>query len=138
VIIKLGTNDSKPKNWEHKDQFAADAKDLIETFQGLPSKPKVYVCRPVPAYPENFGIRDSIIRGEVIPLLDEAAKDRKADVIDLYKALSDQPKLFPDKIHPNAEGAKVMAEAVYGALTGKEPPKDAKAATTQPAAAPGR
>ena len=26
------------------------------------------------------------------------------------------PELFPDKVHPNEEGAKVMAKAVYQAL----------------------
>src|SRR4051794_38047211 len=84
VVIKLGTNDSKPQNWKHKDEFLADAKDLIAQFSGGPSHPKVFVCRPVPAYPGNWGIRDEVIRDEVIPRLDEAAKATQAEVIDLY------------------------------------------------------
>src|SRR4051794_12474851 len=72
VVIKLGTNDSKPQNWKHKDEFVADARDLVREFSGLPSHPRVFVCRPVPAYPGNWGIRDEVIRNEVIPLLDEA------------------------------------------------------------------
>lgn len=39
VIIMLGTNDTKPQNWKHKDQFAADYKGLIGQFAKLPSKP---------------------------------------------------------------------------------------------------
>ena len=30
VIIKLGTNDSKPQNWKHKAQYAADLAALAE------------------------------------------------------------------------------------------------------------
>jgi lysophospholipase L1-like esterase len=40
-------------------------------------------------------------------------------VIDLYAALSGKPEMFPDKIHPNAAGAKVMAEAVEAAILGR-------------------
>lgn len=126
VIIKLGTNDSKPQNWRHKDEFLADARDLIAAFQSLDSKPKVYVCRPVPAFPGNFGIRDQVIHEEVIPLLDEAAKTKDAKEIDLYKALSDHANLFPDKVHPNAEGAKLMAETIAMDLVEKKEAAPAK------------
>src|SRR4051794_25700025 len=126
VIIKLGTNDSKPQNWSHKDEFLADAKDLIAAFAALESKPTIYVCRPVPAFPGNFGISDQVIHEEVIPLLDEAAKAKDAKVIDLYKALSEHAKLFPDKVHPDAEGAKLMAEAIAMTLVEKKEAAPAK------------
>ncbi len=38
-------------------------------------------------------------------------------MIDLYAALSDKKELFPDKVHPNAEGAKLMAETIARAIT---------------------
>jgi len=112
VVIKLGTNDTKPNNWRHKGEFAADCKAMIGAFAKLPSRPKIYVCLPVPAYPERWGIRDSVIKGEVIPILKQVAKETGAGVIDLYTPLSNKPKLFPDKIHPNAEGAGVMAKVI--------------------------
>src|SRR5260221_6562390 len=40
VVIKLGTNDSKPQNWAHKDDFVADYLALIRSFQELESKPR--------------------------------------------------------------------------------------------------
>jgi acyl-CoA thioesterase-1 len=120
VIIKLGTNDTKPQNWKHKDEFAADAKALVEEFAALPSKPKIYLCHPVPAFPGNFGIRDEVIKNEVNPQVDQVVMETKATVIDLYAALADQAKLFPDKVHPNAEGAGMMAGVIYKVLTGKE------------------
>jgi lysophospholipase L1-like esterase len=123
VIIKLGTNDTKPQNWKFKDEFAADAKALVQEFQNLPSKPKVYLCHPVPAFPGNFGIRDEVIKNEVNPAVDQVAKETGADVIDLYTALADHKDLFPDKVHPNAAGAKLMAQTIHKALTANAPAK---------------
>ena len=41
VIIKLGTNDSKPQNWALKEDFISDYLFLIDSFAELPSKPKI-------------------------------------------------------------------------------------------------
>ena len=35
---------------------------------------------------------------------------------DSHSAMDGMPELFPDHIHPNEEGAKVMAKAVYDAI----------------------
>ncbi|MBW7991430.1 MAG: hypothetical protein FVQ84_15660 [Planctomycetes bacterium] len=112
VIIKLGTNDSKPHNWIHKDDFISDYIFLIDTFAELPSKPKIWICKPVPAFNDNFGISNAVIKDEIIPLVSQIAELKSAEVIDLYTALSDASALFPDGIHPNAEGAKLIAEAI--------------------------
>ena len=116
VVIKLGTNDTKPKNWKHKDQIAADLKAMVGAFRELPSKPVVFLCLPVPAFPERWGIRDSVIKSELIPIIKEVAKSEKCPVIDLYKALDGKRELFPDKVHPNQGGAKVIAETVNAAI----------------------
>jgi lysophospholipase L1-like esterase len=122
VVIMLGTNDTKPQNWKFKDEFAADAKALVQEFQGLASKPKVYLCRPVPVFPPGaFNIRADVLKDGVIPAVDQVAKETGAQVIDLYAALDGHADLFPDKVHPNAEGAKLMAEAVAKAVAAKEP-----------------
>ncbi|MBI3877786.1 MAG: hypothetical protein HY300_17805 [Verrucomicrobia bacterium] len=119
VVIKLGTNDSKPQNWAHKEDFAADARALVEHFQALPCKPRVFVCLPVPVYQDKWGINEPIVKGEVIPTLQKVAKEMSLPTIDLYTALSGKAEMFPDKIHPNAAGAKVLAEAVAKALAAK-------------------
>jgi lysophospholipase L1-like esterase len=116
VVVKLGSNDSKPQNWKHKDEFEADYKALVGSFRELGSKPTVYLCTPVPAFPAAFRITDAVVKGEVKPKVEAVARDLKLPVIDLYEALSGKGELFPDKVHPNAEGAKVMAEAVAKAI----------------------
>lgn len=119
VIIKLGTNDTKPQNWKFKDEFYADYKKLIESFHALESKPRVFICRPVPVIGNGaFNITEAGVQ-EQIPILDKLAKDLGVGVIDMYAALKDSPELIPDKVHPNAEGAKKMAEAAKAVLVGK-------------------
>ena len=116
VVIKLGTNDTKPQNWKHKSEFKSDLIAMVKEFQALGAKPKVYLCKPVPAYKTKWGINDKDITEGVIPIVQEVAKEMNLTVIDLYSALSGKEKLFPDKIHPNGEGATIMAETVLKAI----------------------
>jgi acyl-CoA thioesterase I len=116
VIIKLGTNDTKPQNWKYQDDFIADYKQMILELSASNMPPRIWLCTPVPAYPGNWGIDDGRIRAGVIPKIEQVSKDTGLPVIDLYRALSARPKLFPDKVHPNAEGAKEIAKTVYSTL----------------------
>ena len=119
VVIKLGTNDSKPQNWKKKAQFAADFKDMIAQLRKLPAKPKIFICKPVPVFQTRWGISEKVVSGEVIPIVEQVAKDCKLPVIDLHKALSGKKEMFPDGIHPNGAGAGVMAAVIAKAITGK-------------------
>ncbi len=121
VVIKLGTNDSKPQNWKHKADYVADYVALIKSFQELDSKPTVWVCYPAPAYPGRWGITDKVMKEEVMPLIDEVAKQAEVKIIDLYVALSDKKAMFPDSVHPNAEGAKVMVTTIREAIESSLP-----------------
>ncbi len=118
VIIKLGTNDSKPQNWAFQAEFVPDYEKLIDSFRTLPSQPQVWICKPVPAFRENFSIRPEVIRDEILPLIEQIGREKNAPVIDLYTALADATALFPDGIHPNAEGAGLMAQTIAPFLLG--------------------
>ena len=122
VIIKLGTNDAKAGNWKHKDEFGSDYREMIETFADLDTEPWIWICCPVPAYHEGHSINGSVIADEVVPEVIEVAMEANRPLIDLHGALSDRPYLFPDCVHPNAEGAAMMAAAVYRELAGRETP----------------
>ena len=117
VIIKLGTNDSKPQNWKFSTQFPADLEAMIAHFRALQSKPIVYLCKPVPVPKTAYGISEAIVGGEVIPYVEAVARKAKCRLIDLYTPLSKMPENIPDGVHPNAAGARVMAETVYEAIT---------------------
>jgi acyl-CoA thioesterase-1 len=113
VIIMLGTNDSKSWNWVYKDEYVSDCIFLIDAFAELPSKPVIWICKPVPAFNDNFGITDAVIKDEIIPMIDQIAELRDVEVIDLYTAMLNTSSMFPDGIHPNADGARLMAEAIF-------------------------
>jgi acyl-CoA thioesterase-1 len=117
VIIKLGTNDSKPQNWAFKDQFVTDYCALINSFKALGSR--IWICLPVPAFPARWGISDEIIRQETIPMLRVIAQQTDVPVIDLYEPFTERVDLFPDLIHPNAEGAGIMAQIICKTVAGK-------------------
>lgn len=121
VVIILGTNDTKPHNWKHKDAFTADYQDLIGKFAALASKPRIFISYPpYIAGKGNFGISEENTVAE-FPLIDAAAKATGATIIDVHAALMGKDALIPDRVHPNNEGMAAIAAAVYRAVTGKEP-----------------
>lgn len=89
---------------------------MVDAFNALPAQPKIYLCYPSKSYRTGDNINDDIISKEIIPMIKKVAKKNHLPVIDLHAAMDGMPELFPDKVHPNEEGAKVMAKAVYQAL----------------------
>lgn len=119
IIIMLGTNDTKPQNWQHKEDFIPDYKNLVHSFDTLSSKPIIVLCQLVPAFPEHWGINDSTITHEVNPMIVELSKELRLNCIDLHTPFENKPQMFPDQVHPNKEGANLMAWILYEALTVK-------------------
>ncbi len=120
VIIKLGTNDTLPGNWEYKGEFGRDYLSLVEGFQAIESRPRIWLCTPAPAYRGEGGGTDRVIQEEVIPRIREIARKTGLPVIDLNSALLARKDLFVDGVHPNEQGARVIAETVYGAIIVKK------------------
>lgn len=113
VVIMLGTNDTKPVNWKINDQFISDYTDLIASYKNLPSQPIIYICYPPPAYGSVAGITDTVIKNELIPKIAEVAALHGITIIDNYTVLTGKKELFPDLVHPNVEGAGIIAQNVY-------------------------
>jgi lysophospholipase L1-like esterase len=119
VVIKLGSNDTKPQNWKNKADFEGDYRALIQHFKALPAKPKIYVALPVPVLKPNFGINKEAA-GEEQPIIQKVAKEEGCPVIDLYRAVATKDLFDGDGIHPNASGARKIAETVAAALKAKK------------------
>lgn len=116
VIIKLGTNDSKSFNWQHKADFKKDLQAMLDTLEAMPSHPQIYLCYPSKAYLTGSRINDSIIANGIIPLIRQVARKNNLPVIDIYSAMDGKPKLFPDNVHPNEKGAAIIARTIYNVL----------------------
>jgi lysophospholipase L1-like esterase len=138
AVIDFGANDSKHpgdgsldaeqavNNWQYGTNFVHDYEEMIAAFRQANPTARIFICLPTPDYPGRWGINNQTIRVELIPMIRRVAGESDVTVIDLYTALSDRKELFPDTVHPNAAGARLMAAAVYRALTEHAPPAGAK------------
>ncbi len=118
AIIKLGTNDTKPGNRDVAERdYLKDYQSMIDTLKALPSKPKIYLCTPIPAFKQTWGISDSVTVSLLIPAIKKLAKKNKLQVIDLHTECADMTgMMLSDGIHPNEKGAARMAEVIYATL----------------------
>lgn len=116
VTIKLGTNDSKPENWQYKEDFIKDMKTMVKAFKKLKSHPTIYLCYPATAYEMRWNINNGIIENEIIPIINKVAGKYRLTVIDTHHATAGMKDYFPDGIHPNEEGSKVIAQTIYKVL----------------------
>ena len=130
VIIKLGTNDSKPENWQYGAEFQQDLEQMLTTLcpalaqpvakKGkkakkavTPQKLQIYLCTPIPAFKSTWNISDAVIVNEIIPIQQAVAKKYGVQVIDLHTLYAnDGDKMLDDGIHPDGKGAHRMAEII--------------------------
>ena len=114
VIVKLGTNDTKPQNWDsYSVEFEGNLREMLSIYKNLPSQPKVYVCYPIWAAQAEWGIRESVIASQVIPIIYKVATELNVSIIDLHTTLYGMPQLLPDGIHPNDLGYVLLAKDIY-------------------------
>ena len=118
VLIKLGTNDSKKQLWANtKADYQASLDKMVKTLQALPSKPRIVLMAPIPAFIERWGISDSIITNDIMPMLQKYAKKHKLEYFDLHTPMLDSKSMMlKDGIHPNDKGAAKMADIIYSNL----------------------
>ena len=117
AVVMLGTNDARPDNFGSIDNFVADYKKIIKQIQILGTKPKIFLVKPPPIFenvvelvPENFS-------EEIIHRIEEVANDQNIAIIDVYSVMENHPEYLIDGVHPNSEGASVIATQVYNAIT---------------------
>ena len=113
IVIKLGTNDLKPHNWQHADQFIDDYLAMIDHFRNQPGRPAIYICYQAPIF---WGGATTWSLSKLHRKIDKISKRSGATIIDLYTPLKDHPEHFSDGVHPNAKGAFIIANAVHTSL----------------------
>ena len=117
VVVLLGTNDSKPRHWYYKKEFERDYGNLLAQLQAVPTRPRLWVCLPPPAFPGQWGIDGGRIC-EMLPVIRRVACRAGVPVIDLHTPFTGRPERFPDQIHPDVEASKEIADIICQALTG--------------------
>jgi acyl-CoA thioesterase I len=118
VIIMLGTNDSKPKNWNAAN-YEKELKEFADSYKSLPSHPQVYLVKPCAAFDNKMNIDKSVIQNQIVDIINRVADSEGLETIDVFSATKDHPEYFHDGVHPDAAGNKVFAKIVYASLTHK-------------------
>ena len=119
-IIMLGTNDSKPQNWDgHAGVYREDYLALITTYREKHPDTEIWLMQPPKCFPERstgrivYNISDDNIREEICGIVAEVAEETRCGLINLYTLTEDHPEWFADGVHPNAEGNRHIAEEVF-------------------------
>ncbi|MFR7643148.1 GDSL-type esterase/lipase family protein [Eubacterium sp.] len=117
VIIMLGTNDSKERNWAYKSEFKSNYIELINQYKNLSSNPKVYVGTSPMVVKDSLGIRKSVVDNEILPLEKEIAKETGCEIIDINALTQGHDDWFaPDCVHPNDTGYTKLTKCFASAV----------------------
>lgn len=121
VAIHLGINDTDPRNWpNYRDYFVKDYLALIDSFRVVNPKCKIIIARMTPIADRHprfeSGTRDW--HGEIQLAIETVAKCAGVQLTDFHEPMYAYPYLLPDAVHPNEEGAAILAKTVYSAITG--------------------
>lgn len=121
VVIHLGLNDTDPRNWpNYGDEFIGDYRALIDSFRVANPKAKIWICLMTPIFHRHSrfqsGTRDW--HEAIQKAIRQIAATTDVGLIDLHTPLYSHPELFPDALHPNAEGAAILARTVCSSITG--------------------
>lgn len=121
VIIMLGTNDSKDYNWvsggkTRADQFRTDCAAMVDHFAQLPTHPLVYLALPPVAFENTYKISGTVIHDQILPILKDVAASKGIPTIDINTPTTGHSEMFPDGVHPNDTGYKLLAQTMRDGL----------------------
>lgn len=140
VIIELGTNDSKYfhdgkgsstgynyYNYEGKgytresliQELQKDYEALIDTFTHQPQAPKIFATLQPYANNWDWFITDTVIVNQINPIIKATATAKGVELIDLHEQFSKPEWLLDDNVHPNATGAKELAQIIANGILKK-------------------
>ena len=121
VVIHLGINDTDPRNWPHfQDEFVGDYLALIDSLRSVNPQARFLIARmtPIGSHHSRFISGTKTWHGQIQEAIETVAGASGAEIIDFYEPLYRYPWMFPDAVHPDAEGAGILAKTVYQGITG--------------------
>lgn len=121
AVIHLGINDTDPRDWpQYHDYFIKDYLALIDSLRLANQACRIIIARLTPISDRHHrfesGTRDW--HDQIQIAIEAIARIARVQLMDFHAPLYSYPFLLPDGVHPNAEGAGVLAKNVYSAITG--------------------
>ena len=118
VILMLGTNDTKPWNW-NPEIFRRDYARIVDSYLALPSHPKVVMVAPIRIFrmitTPFLALHPDVLEDGVRPALRGIAEQKGLQLVDLYD-LFDSPRYCRDGVHPQRQGARLLAETLFNRI----------------------
>lgn len=114
LIFMLGTNDSKQILW-NEARFEKEYMDVIGHYKQMQCFKQIYIMIPPKVFDESPGKKGCnpfIVENNVAPVIRRVAEACAVELIDLYALTSCHREWFPDKLHPNKEGNRAIAEEI--------------------------
>lgn len=124
VILMLGTNDSKPYNW-NRERFETQLHQRVKELKAHPSVKRLLLLCPPCVFPQEgsdtvaFDILGDTIRDEIVPMVKQCAADNGVECVDLYALTEGHSEYFLDGVHPNSFGNRVIAGELHRHITGQ-------------------
>ncbi|MBQ1935208.1 MAG: hypothetical protein II370_09450, partial [Clostridia bacterium] len=123
VIIMLGTNDMRNMTSDGaKAEFKDTLRELVETYEVLPSVKKIYLCSNIHVL--SSAMAEQLSSGEMTRLVRETAKAADCGFIDVnavtFEYMSVHMNTTSDKLHPGKEGYLEIAKAMEAGIRGTE------------------
>ncbi len=121
VVVMLGTNDANPEIAYNADVgFEEDYKELINCFQALEGVQQIYIVKSPPILSQNSAYNNTYLVNTVFPHIDNVADQLDLPTIDMYNSLGENPELFSDGVHPNNDGASIIANTIFEVIMSQE------------------
>lgn len=118
LVLMLGTNDSKSRNWTSPDAFRADYEALIsEYLEGNPDM-QIVLCTCCTVFDNSYDIRESRV-SIINNIVRTIAEEHGYPLVDVQTLTLEHPEWFPDGVHPSNDGAAAIAQAVAEVLSAK-------------------
>ncbi len=124
VVIMLGTNDSKPFNW-NAERYEEQYIKLVQSYQSLEKKPQIFLVAPPAAFIKDgedkvvYNIDQNVIENQIHDIVQHVAEQTGATFIDMFEVTKDHPEYFMDGVHGNQNGYKVIANTICSDLVKK-------------------
>ncbi len=121
-VILLGTNDAIPASW-NAEAFELALREMIGAYRRANPESVIILMTPsriFRAEPEDGSrLSDSLLKNEIIPIIEAIAPETNCLLIDLYGETADRRDLFlSDELHPTEEGARFIAGLVADVILG--------------------
>ena len=121
VLLMLGTNDTKTRNWD-PEIFRRDYRRIVESYRALPSAPRVILIAPIRVFPVGgipiLGVLPENMENGVRPAIRALAAEMELELVDLQDLFTDR-RYCRDGVHPQRAGTQMLADAIWSGIDWK-------------------